>query len=174
MHKTGCFLLKTTCLFGVFNVYESRNMYRLLCQELRRDKNLYGLSGCIFLIKVAFFQFYFSIIAADIMFLWEQGLSEQQQGAALHTGRGFCLSWWSYWVEAYFWGYVTNGVKEISALCNMVVISKDLRVGLAWLRCGYWHMLKPTSAVRHVNKISTKAAEQLWNMKSRAWAWNIC
>lgn len=74
-------------------MYESRNMYRLLCQELGRDKNLYRLSGCIFPIKVAFFQNIFPLIAADIMFLWEQGLSEQQQGAALLTGRGFCLCW---------------------------------------------------------------------------------
>lgn len=82
-----------TCLLGVLNVHECRNMYRLLCQELRGDKNLYRLSGCIFLIKVDFFQFFFPLIAADIMFLWEQGLSEQQQGVALLTGRGFCLLW---------------------------------------------------------------------------------
>lgn len=43
----------------------------------------------------------------------------------------------------------------------MVVIRKDPRAGLASLRCGPWDVLKPMSAVRHVNKISTKAAELL-------------
>lgn len=47
------------------------------------------------------------------------------------------------------------------ALCSMVVISKDPRAGLALLRCGSRDILKPTSAVRHVNKNSTKAAELL-------------
>jgi len=54
-----------------------------------------------------------------------------------------------------------KGVEEICALRSVVVISEDPRAGLASPRCGSWEMLKPTSDVRHVNKISTKAAELL-------------